>query len=53
MSLSRPTINKHLVIFFGKMDVVGALRVIGGVYSEWSFVNQSRRETGTKDGDCS
>lgn len=29
MGLSRLTINKHLAIFFGKMDVVDALTVIG------------------------
>lgn len=48
MSLSRPTINKHLVIFFGKMDVVDALRVIGGAFSERCFVNQSGRGTGAR-----
>lgn len=29
MGLPRPTVNKHLVIFFGKMDVEDALPVIG------------------------
>ena len=54
MGLSGLTVNKHLVIFFGKMDGVDALTVTGGFrVSRAAWISHAGRQgqrTGTGAG---